>query len=265
MGPTSTIARKFTSLLNPKERRRGSVQVLSTTAGASPRQSLDEKRVTKEEDTSAEGEKEKVTDKDVNLGPPAKGDALREPSMERINEEDKVGSPPLPPKDVPFTKEDDNDITPTATSEGVAVNNLHRRAHTVLEPKTQGRPKHDRRGSSGSMGRMLGTQWSRKDRDAARPRTAGGTVTAAVPRTAGPETQTFNIDDDTELGVVRSRATVPASTISGGDARTSDGDDERPGETSDSGKESGADIKPVYLKGLFRFVCYVSFTEGLLA
>lgn len=259
MGPTSTIARKFTSLLNPKERRRGSVQVLSTTGGTSPRQSMDEKKPMKEEDTAAEGEKEQVSDKDVGLGLPLKGGSIREPSMERIKEEDKPSSPPLPPKDVPIAKEDDTDTTPTATApgstkdagEGVAVNNLHRRAHTVLEPKTQGRPKaHERRGSSGSMGRMLGTQWSRKDRDP-RPRTAGGTVTIAVPRTAGPETQTFNINDDTELGVVRSRATVPASTNSGGDARTSDGDDERPGETSDSGKESAADIKPVYLKGLF--------------
>ncbi|KAG8972752.1 serine/threonine-protein kinase KIN2 [Tulasnella sp. 425] len=257
-GPTSTIARKFTSLLNPKERRRGSVQVLSTTGGTSPRQSMDEKKAVKEEDTAAEGEKEKVADKDVNLGPPLKADSIREPSMERIAEEDKSSSPPPPPKDAPFAKESDPDTTPTATAPGstkdspqdsVAVNNLHRRAHTVLEPKTQSRPKaHDRRGSSGSMGRMLGSQWNRKDN---RPRTAGGTVTHAVPMTAGPETQTFNIGDDTELGVVRSRATVPASTISGGDARTSDGDDERPGETSDSGKDSSADIKPVYLKGLF--------------
>ncbi|KAG8986011.1 serine/threonine-protein kinase KIN2, partial [Tulasnella sp. 427] len=260
LGPTSTIARKFTSLLNPKERRRGSVQVLSTTGGTSPRQSIDEKKAMKEDDTAADGEKEKVNDTDVNLGPPVKGENLREPSMERITEEDKAGSPARPPKNAPVAREnEDTDVTPTATAaastndtaqESVAVGNHHRRAHTVLEPKTQGRPKaHERRGSSGSMGRMLGSQWSRKDRDAAsRPRTAGGTAAAAVPRTAGPETLTFNVDDDTELGVVRSRATVPASTISGGDARTSDGDDERPGETSDSGKESSADIKPVYLK-----------------
>lgn len=259
MSPTGTLARKFTSLLGARERKRGSVTAAMGAHG-SPRPSVDEKRAVKDhqkEDESAE----KAKEEDASLNAPGISDKTREPSMERIAEhadEEKNDHSAA-------AKETDPDVTPTATNPGTdsqltgsqtapVIGNLHRRAATVLDPQTQGRShKHERRGSAGSMGRMLGGQWATMRRDkepGGRPRTAGS-ISGAMPKTAGPETGRFNVDH-AELGV-KSGTTIPASTLSGADNRTSDGDDERPGETSDSGKESAAtEVKPVYLKGLFR-------------
>ncbi|KAG8908278.1 serine/threonine-protein kinase KIN2 [Tulasnella sp. 403] len=279
MSPGATLARKIGHLLSTRERRRGSLaSPVPPPTGGSPRGSIDEKKGAESGHQREESEKsEKLADKDVTLGTPAVGDNInREPSMERIaeNDEEKTEAAHAPTTDQAATAQGD-DTTPTgaptpiakeiSTSQSIPIlGSFHRRAQTVLDPQGRHHKQHERRGSSGSMGRMLGNQWvgHRREKEPGRPRTAGGSVAMApasatigpVPQTAGPETQRFNINvENEELGVVRpSKAVPPPSMGSGGDARTSDGDDERPGETSDSGKESSAtEIKPVYLKGLF--------------
>ena len=202
LSPGGTIARKLGTMLSGnRERKRGSVQPgVSGLHGDSSKPSINE------------DEREPPA-----LAVPLKTDSIREPSMERIVERD----------------EDKGEGSPSGGSPADGAN-MHRRAHTVLDPRTQGRVKHERRGSSGSMGRMLGAQWTR-----ARPRTA--TNAGAVPKTAGPEVGRFPGTDD-------------EATTTAAEPMTSDGDDDRPGagESSDSGKES--EVKPIYLKGLFRWI-----------
>ncbi|KAG8886194.1 serine/threonine-protein kinase KIN2 [Tulasnella sp. 332] len=260
-----TIARKFTSLLGTsREKRRGSVATVGL--GAPPRTSSEKTRAEKEGSV-----KSGDTAATRTMAANEKEGAGEEKSMRNIVEAEEAPIPIVTPETIMNGQEGAEPETASSTAAGRSVviddnanqatstaNGAHRRAQTVLDPQTQtGRVKdrHERRGSSGSMGRMLGGQWAsiRRDRDVSsgsqRPSTASGTIGGRKGSVTDSETIKKRRDGNTmsDFAVIQRPGTATPAPMGHSDEASGDGE-ERVGETSDSGRE---DVKPVHLKGLF--------------
>ncbi|KAG9000149.1 serine/threonine-protein kinase KIN2 [Tulasnella sp. JGI-2019a] len=258
-----TIARKFTSLLGTaREKRRASV---ATVGPGHPPGSAHGR--TSSEKTRAEPEGSVRSGETKPVAVSEKEGMTEEKSMKNITEAEEAPIPKVTPETIVSGQEENDTETAAGTSVAIddgasqaasTANGTPRRAQTILDPPTpasRAKDRHERRGSSGSMGRMLGGQWAnlRKDRESSsagqRPKTTAGTLGARKGSVTDSETigKRRNVAAASEFAVMNR-----PSTATPGPARTSDegerDGEERVGETSDSGKEG---VKPVHLKGLF--------------
>ncbi|KAG8962148.1 serine/threonine-protein kinase KIN2 [Tulasnella sp. 419] len=262
----ATLTRKFTHLLagkdghghthgKDKSTRRASLQAVMNSPGqqhsTSPRASTDEK------------ERDKV----VAIEPEAdKKEGSVKSEMEKIEENVREEDDKTPKQE---------DATPTATEEASTpttstgltasqthpgMSNLHRRAQTILESHLPPHRKklHERRGSSGSMGRMLGSQWPNKRGEAEKEKAEDSTVTDSTikgrPKTSQGVTTAAAKQEEKEITEFAEKKSVEggaALTVTTDDEdKTTDGGDSPTQAKMDAG--TGApDIKPLYLKGLF--------------
>ncbi|KDQ10900.1 hypothetical protein BOTBODRAFT_35841 [Botryobasidium botryosum FD-172 SS1] len=157
-----------------------------------------------------------------------------------------IAEKPLePPAPVESENKENEKVPMTPSVSAPAGGNLHRRAATVLDTHgARHERKHERRGSIGSVGRVLGAQWNNNtqrrsvaEKDT-RPRTTGGPGEAPWMLATEEENQT-QVD---ELGRERERnGAAEAREEPQGSKNSDDGD----------ASGSASDIKSVYLKGLF--------------
>lgn len=121
-------------------------------------------------------------------------------------------------------------IVPLSVSQSQPTGNLHRRAHTIVDAQSR-ESKHTRRGSLGA-GFVLGSIGRR-------PRTAASAAAAAPTEDKlyeEDEARTVHVEEEDEGVLVN-------------------GDETRAGAAAeDDGSATERDVKPLYLKGLFRFV-----------
>ena len=271
LSPTSTLARKFTHLLGGRDSKdqtsgRSKRSSMLVPAGfdptVSPRLSGDEKSkspvpsMEKPLPSVASTEKHSETENEMERIIEEKERDTSTPTQ--TSPQSKKSKPPTTGPPVSFKEVEG----PLPTSQSQPTANLHRRAATVLDPSTQngGKRVHERRGSAGSMGRMLGGQWAttrRPDREghnhSKRPSTAGSSTGAGTllgsrndKKTAGwvPEGDAHGVIPDEDALDTEEKNTHVAVD-----------DDMKSGDASDgSGREGGSatsEIRPVYLKGLF--------------
>jgi hypothetical protein len=134
--------------------------------------------------------------------------------------------------------------TPTVEKEGGLVASLsqpiHRRAATILDPKSHDR-KHERRGSMGSMSRAMGAQWANR-RDGGRPSTAMGTVGATGASTFART--------DAGKWIGKTEEEKEKEEDDDAEKRDTNGHVGHKEEGSASASEKD-EVKPIYLKGLF--------------
>ena len=213
LSPGATLVRKFGTLLGRDEKRHS--KRASVIIPASPRPS----------DISTRMEKEKI-----ETPPPTA--PMDIPSV-KINA----------PTDSPKLK---NGIT-TSTSQ--PVGSMHRRAATILDTQVKG-SNHHRRGSVGSVGRVLG---------AARMQSRKSSGTDGRPATStGPPTSP--LQPSTRL----SQAIPRTDVIEEVRVATSNGDEPAENGHSDDSTGAALDIKPIFLKGLFSVATTTTKSPGVI-